>query len=206
MSLCVGGSLENRSLEWGGQGSTWPGPGPHGAACVVPDLSGLQDVRDLRVRQALEESLCDTWPQPAPRSSLKLITRCLNGSVSFFSLVAPLWLVRPHVGGTEAGGCQLWGPSQISPAWGQRSHVGTDPRAGISLSIASWGLAVPSHCPWGSPCHPSHHGMTTSSTSQGWCREQPRTALTVSPQQALPSWCPIMLGPSTALPSDTVGA
>ena len=127
-------------------------------------------------------------------------------SVSFFSLVAPLWLVRPHVGGTEAGGCQLWGPSQISPAWGQRSHVGTDPRAGISLSIASWGLAVPSHCPWGSPCHPSHHGMTTSSTSQGWCREQPRTALTVSPQQALPSRCPITLGPSTALPSDTVGA
>ncbi|KAM9610600.1 maestro heat-like repeat-containing protein family member 2B [Morphnus guianensis] len=49
--------------------------------CMGANLSGPQDDRDLRVRQALEESLRNTWPQPAPWSELKLIKRHRKGSL-----------------------------------------------------------------------------------------------------------------------------
>ena len=96
-------------------GSAWPGPGPHGAACVVPDLSGLRDAGDLQGGLALE-CLHDTWPQPAPKSSLKLVTRGLKRSVSFFSLMAPSWLARAHVGDTEAGAASCGAPLRSSQA------------------------------------------------------------------------------------------
>lgn len=68
MSFFVGRALEKGSLQWGGQGNAWLGPGPHGTACVIPALSERQDGKEPCVTQALEESLCNTWPQPAPRS------------------------------------------------------------------------------------------------------------------------------------------